>query len=260
MLGNRPNCRSLAEQFGVDWHQIGDETGRGRRRAADRNCATSMRSTTSSWPAICGCSPPSSCWKYAGGRIINLHHGLLPSFPGMRPYHEAFASRMLTYRSDLPFHRARTRRRQPDHPSIDVHRPAGHAAGRHHPPRRRKTTSRTAWSKGCAASSTARCNCIFIAWWRVAMRHNEGGAAEGAKNRPVERLLSIADFDGSCSAGVDRHTRPTLWSLSWNRPRPVEARRERGRESISPAERYVVRTGIMAKSTPDPLLATPAGR
>src|SRR5690349_24048082 len=22
--------------------------------------------------------PPASCWKYAGGRIINLHHGLLP--------------------------------------------------------------------------------------------------------------------------------------------------------------------------------------
>ena len=41
--------------------------------------------------------PAASCWKYAGGRIINLHHGLLPSFPGMQPYHEAFASRMLTY-------------------------------------------------------------------------------------------------------------------------------------------------------------------
>ena len=35
---------------------------------------------------------------------------------------------------------------------------------------------------------------------------------------------------------------------------------KRGQESISPAERPVVPTGIMAKSTPDPLLATPAGR
>src|SRR5262245_12779638 len=24
MLGNRPNCRSIAEQFGIDWHSIGD--------------------------------------------------------------------------------------------------------------------------------------------------------------------------------------------------------------------------------------------
>jgi formyltetrahydrofolate deformylase len=47
--------------------------------------------------------PPTSCWKYAGGRIINLHHGLLPSFPGMQPYHEAFASRMLTYGATCHF-------------------------------------------------------------------------------------------------------------------------------------------------------------
>ncbi|MEZ6045113.1 MAG: formyltransferase family protein [Planctomycetaceae bacterium] len=24
--------------------------------------------------------PPATCWKFAGGRIINLHHGLLPPF------------------------------------------------------------------------------------------------------------------------------------------------------------------------------------
>jgi formyltetrahydrofolate deformylase len=47
--------------------------------------------------------PAASCWKYAGGRIINLHHGLLPSFPGMQPYHEAYASRMLTYGATCHF-------------------------------------------------------------------------------------------------------------------------------------------------------------
>ena len=47
--------------------------------------------------------PAGSCWKYAGGRIINLHHGLLPSFPGMRPYHDAYASRMLTYGATCHF-------------------------------------------------------------------------------------------------------------------------------------------------------------
>jgi formyltetrahydrofolate deformylase len=26
--------------------------------------------------------PPATCWKFADGRIINLHHGLLPAFPG----------------------------------------------------------------------------------------------------------------------------------------------------------------------------------
>ncbi len=27
MIGNRPNCRSVAEQFGVEWHMIGDANG-----------------------------------------------------------------------------------------------------------------------------------------------------------------------------------------------------------------------------------------
>jgi formyltetrahydrofolate deformylase len=30
--------------------------------------------------------PTATCWKFAGGRIINLHHGLLPAFPGAEPY------------------------------------------------------------------------------------------------------------------------------------------------------------------------------
>ena len=34
---------------------------------------------------------------------MNLHHGLLPSFPGPRPYHDAFAGRMLTYGATCHF-------------------------------------------------------------------------------------------------------------------------------------------------------------
>jgi formyltetrahydrofolate deformylase len=102
MLGNRPNCRSLAEQFDVPWHNIGSENGVANddllMELADQYevdyliLARYMRVL-----------PPASCWKYAGGRIINLHHGLLPSFPGIRPYHEAFASRMLTYGATCHF-------------------------------------------------------------------------------------------------------------------------------------------------------------
>ncbi|HEX4147608.1 MAG TPA: formyltransferase family protein [Pirellulales bacterium] len=102
MLGNRPNCRSLAEQFGVDWHLVGDADGNADDQRLIEVCdqydvdyivlARYMRVL-----------PPSSCWKYAGGRIINLHHGLLPSFPGLRPYHDAHASRMLTYGATCHF-------------------------------------------------------------------------------------------------------------------------------------------------------------
>jgi formyltetrahydrofolate deformylase len=47
--------------------------------------------------------PPSTCWKFAGGRIINLHHGLLPPFPGPQPYHDAYSRRMLTYGATIHF-------------------------------------------------------------------------------------------------------------------------------------------------------------
>jgi formyltetrahydrofolate deformylase len=102
MLGNRPNCRSVAEQFGVDWHSVGDAQGNVDDERLVGLCdeydvdyivlARYMRIL-----------PPSTCWKYAGGRIINLHHGLLPSFPGLRPYNEAYASRMLTYGATCHF-------------------------------------------------------------------------------------------------------------------------------------------------------------
>ncbi|MBL9083210.1 MAG: formyltetrahydrofolate deformylase [Planctomycetales bacterium] len=102
MIGNRPNCRSLAEQFGVPWHSIGDEKGLANDDEMIALCdqydvdyiilARYMRIL-----------PASSCWKYAGGRIINLHHGLLPSFKGIRPYHDAYASRMLTFGATCHF-------------------------------------------------------------------------------------------------------------------------------------------------------------
>jgi formyltetrahydrofolate deformylase len=102
MIGNRPNCRSIAEQFGVDWHSIGNDVGEADDERMVEICdqyeidylilARYMRIL-----------PPSSCWKYAGGRIINLHHGLLPAFPGIRPYHEAYAVRMLTYGATCHF-------------------------------------------------------------------------------------------------------------------------------------------------------------
>ncbi len=102
LIGNRPNCRSLAEQFGVDWESIGDEAGEADDDRMIQICderdidyvvlARYMRIL-----------PAASCWKYAGGRIINLHHGLLPSFPGIRPYQEAFACHMLTYGATCHF-------------------------------------------------------------------------------------------------------------------------------------------------------------
>ncbi len=102
MLGNRPACRGIAEQFGVDWHSIGDDKGN-----PDNVKFVALLDEYQIDYVILArymrVLPASVCWEYAGGRIINLHHGLLPSFPGFRPYHDAFACRMLTYGATTHF-------------------------------------------------------------------------------------------------------------------------------------------------------------
>ena len=102
MLGNRNSCRGLAEQFSVPWFSIGDANGNPDNdafcRVIDENdvdfviLARYMRVL-----------PARLCWQYAGGRIINLHHGLLPPFPGPKPYQDAYQGRMLTYGATVHF-------------------------------------------------------------------------------------------------------------------------------------------------------------
>lgn len=102
MLGNRNTCRGLAEQFGVDWHSIGDSRG----NPDDQKMVELLDHYDIDYLILARYMrilPAQVCWKFAGGRIVNLHHGLLPSFPGMRPYHEAYASRMLTFGATCHF-------------------------------------------------------------------------------------------------------------------------------------------------------------
>jgi formyltetrahydrofolate deformylase len=102
MIGNRPNCRGIAEQFGVPWESIGESDG----RANDDRMVDILDRYNVDYVVLARYMrilPAASCWKYAGGRIINLHHGLLPSFPGLRPYHDAYAGRMLTYGATCHF-------------------------------------------------------------------------------------------------------------------------------------------------------------
>lgn len=102
MVGNRGHCRGIAEQFGCEWQMIADAEG----RPDDDKMIDTFDHYEIDYVILARYMrvlPPSSCWKYAGGRIINLHHGLLPGFPGMRPYHDAFQSRMLTYGATCHF-------------------------------------------------------------------------------------------------------------------------------------------------------------
>ncbi|MCA9061713.1 MAG: formyltetrahydrofolate deformylase [Planctomycetaceae bacterium] len=102
MAGNRNGCRSVAEQFDVPWFNIGDGSGNPNYNQLEQLIdeheidyvvlARYMRVL-----------PADLCWKFAGGRIINLHHGLLPPFPGFRPYEDAFQHHMLCYGATVHF-------------------------------------------------------------------------------------------------------------------------------------------------------------
>jgi formyltetrahydrofolate deformylase len=101
MIGNRPACQGVAEQFGVDWHNVGDEKGNpdtGRMVELFDQYQVDYIVLARYMRVL----PPGTCWQFAG-RIINLHHGLLPPFPGFRPYEDAYQHRMLTYGATVHF-------------------------------------------------------------------------------------------------------------------------------------------------------------
>ncbi|MCA9138895.1 MAG: formyltetrahydrofolate deformylase [Planctomycetales bacterium] len=102
VLSNRKKLSTLADEFGVPYHRIGDDTG----KADDAEMVQLLDQYDVDYVVLARYMrvlPASTCWQFAGGRIINLHHGLLPGFPGFRPYHDAFASRMLTYGATCHF-------------------------------------------------------------------------------------------------------------------------------------------------------------
>lgn len=102
MIGNHPTCQALAEQFQVDWRMVGDAKG-----VPDNDRLVDILDEHAVDYVVLArymrLIPPSLCWKFAGGRIINLHHGLLPAFPGAQPYKDAWSHRMLTYGATVHF-------------------------------------------------------------------------------------------------------------------------------------------------------------
>lgn len=102
IVANRPSCQGLAEQFGVDFQMVGDEKGN-----PDNNRMVQIFDEYDVDYIVLArymrLIPPSTCWRFAGGRIINLHHGILPSFPGFRPYEDAFSHHMLTFGATVHF-------------------------------------------------------------------------------------------------------------------------------------------------------------
>ncbi|MGE3313528.1 MAG: formyltransferase family protein [Planctomycetaceae bacterium] len=102
MIGNRDSCAGLAKEFGVDWHMVGDEAGNpdNERMVQLFDQYEVDYIVLARYMRVL---PAGTCWRFAGGRIINLHHGILPPFPGFRPYEDAYEHRMLTYGATVHF-------------------------------------------------------------------------------------------------------------------------------------------------------------
>ncbi len=102
VISNRKKLSTLAAEFGVPYRMIGDENG-----AVDESAMVATLDEFDVDYIILArymrVLAPSTCWQFAGGRIINLHHGLLPGFPGFRPYHDAYNARMLTFGATCHF-------------------------------------------------------------------------------------------------------------------------------------------------------------
>ena len=102
LLSNRGACRELAEEFELPFVNVGDQSGKpDNERLVD--CLDEHDVDYVVLARYMQIIPPRLCWEYAGGRILNLHHGLLPPFPGFRPYHDAHAHHMLTYGATCHF-------------------------------------------------------------------------------------------------------------------------------------------------------------
>ena len=102
VISNRKKLGRLADEFDVPYRMI----GRGDGAADDDALVTTLDEFDVDYLILARYMrvlPASTCWQFAGGRIINLHHGLLPGFPGFRPYHDAHAARMLTYGATCHF-------------------------------------------------------------------------------------------------------------------------------------------------------------
>lgn len=102
LISNRKKLAPLAEEFGIAFRMIGNGQGSANNTALVA-ALDEMEIDYLVLARYMRVLPAEVCWQFAGGRIINLHHGLLPGFPGFRPYHDAKNARMLTFGATCHF-------------------------------------------------------------------------------------------------------------------------------------------------------------
>ena len=91
VIGNRDNCRLIAEHSGLPFHLV--EMDGPRREdgfATIRALLEEQRVELVVLARFMQILPDDFCRDYEG-RVINIHHSFLPAFIGANPYHQAHA-------------------------------------------------------------------------------------------------------------------------------------------------------------------------
>ena len=90
IIGNRPNCRSIAERENIPFHEINmDGENRIEGFAQIRKLIAAQDVELVVLARFMQILPNEFCSEY-GGRIINIHHSFLPAFIGANPYKQAY--------------------------------------------------------------------------------------------------------------------------------------------------------------------------
>jgi formyltetrahydrofolate deformylase len=90
IIGNRPNCRSIAEGANIPFHEI-DMDGKNREAgfAQIRQMIEEQDVELIVLARFMQIIPNDFCRDFSG-RIINIHHSFLPAFIGANPYKQAY--------------------------------------------------------------------------------------------------------------------------------------------------------------------------
>lgn len=90
IIGNRGNCREVAERAGIPFHQIDMDDGQRAAGFAEiRRLISAQAVELIVLARFMQILPDDFCHDYTG-RIINIHHSFLPAFIGANPYRQAY--------------------------------------------------------------------------------------------------------------------------------------------------------------------------
>ena len=92
VIGNHEDLAGVATMFGLPFRHLpvpADAHGRAAAFAELVDLVDAQRPDAIVLARFMQVIPPTLCERWAG-RLINIHHGFLPSFRGARPYHQAY--------------------------------------------------------------------------------------------------------------------------------------------------------------------------